>query len=292
MSVLLMSLAGPLLSAWAGKSYPLLQDCLDQKLQMKVEQIIEKLQLKEASQKKQLSVVLVDITDLKRPRLASINGNEMMYAASLPKLAILLAAFVQIEEGQMVLSPKTRKTMTSMIRDSSNMAATEMFRRVGPERIAETLQSPEYMLYDVKGDGGLWCGKEYGQGDAWRRDPLARLSHAATAMQTARFYYLLETRQLVNPTLTQEMKVMLSKPGLQHKFVKGLQARPGVQIYRKSGTWRKWHADSALVEYKRYRYIIAALAAHRKGNKWLERLAAPLHDLIVPRSPVLLRSHH
>jgi beta-lactamase class A len=57
-------------------------------------------------------------------------------------------------------------------------------------------------------------------------------------------------------------------------------------MFRKSGSWRKWHADSALVEYGRYKYIMVALAEHRKGNRWLERLAAPLHDLIVPH-----RSH-
>ena len=75
---------------------------------------------------------------------------------------------------------------------------------------------------------------------------------------------------------------MLSKPGLSHKFVRGLNDQPGTKIYRKSGSWKDWHADSALVEHGRYKYIIAALAEHPEGNEWLTQLIAPLQALIVP----------
>ena len=76
------------------------------------------------------------------------------------------------------------------------------------------------------------------------------------------------------------MKAALSNPGIRHKFVKGLESRPGVRIYRKSGTWKDFHADSALVEYGDHRYIIVGLAEHPHGGDWLVRLAAPLHDLV------------
>jgi beta-lactamase class A len=51
--------------------------------------------------------VVVDITDPQRPRMAEINGQEMMYAASLPKLAVLLGP-VLIENGEMTLDEATR----------------------------------------------------------------------------------------------------------------------------------------------------------------------------------------
>ena len=86
------------------------------------------------------------------------------------------------------------------------------------------------------------------------------------------------------------MKEVLSNPGIHHKFVKGLEGRPGVRIYRKSGTWKDFHADSALVEYGNYRYIIVGLAEHPHGGDWLVRLAAPLHDLVVSR-PQLAAGH-
>ena len=76
------------------------------------------------------------------------------------------------------------------------------------------------------------------------------------------------------------MKAMLAKPGIEHKFVKGLAGLQGLEIYRKSGSWRRWHADSALVEAGRHRYILVALAEHPLGGRWLTRMAAPLHRAV------------
>jgi beta-lactamase class A len=81
------------------------------------------------------------------------------------------------------------------------------------------------------------------------------------------------------------MKQVLSNPGIHHKFVKGLDARPGVDIYRKSGTWKNFHADSALVESHGKRFVLVGIAEHPDGGEWLARLAAPIHDLIVAPAP-------
>jgi beta-lactamase class A len=271
--------------AGAQDAYPDLRDCLDQELQNRLERVLAGLGLDYAANRRALSVALVDISDLKHPKVAAINGDHMVYAASLPKLAILLGAFKEIEAGRMKLDPDTRQTLTDMIRVSSNTAASKMLRRVGPERVAEVLQMPDCQLYDPEENGGLWCGKEYGKAGAWKRDPLHNLSHGATALQAARFYYLLETGQLVSPELSQEMKNILADPGVNHKFVKGLKRRPGSKIYRKSGTWKSWHADSAMVESGDYKYIVAALAEDPRGGKWLEKLIVPVHDLIVKSPP-------
>lgn len=265
----------------AESPYPDLRDSFDPELQMRLESVLANLGLIPATERKELSVALADITDLKRPRVAAVNGYHMVYAASLPKLAILLGAFKEVEAGTITLDGETRRALTDMIRISSNEAASEMLRRVGPQAVADILQAPDCRLYDPSVNGGLWCGKEYGKAKAWRRDPLHDLSHGATALQTARFYYLLETHQLVSPELSREMKAILANPGVHHKFVKGLASRQGIKIYRKSGTWKKWHADSAMVEHGAHKYIVVGLAAHPEGGQWLERLIAPLHDLIV-----------
>ena len=39
-----------------------------------------------------LSMALVDISDIYQPRVAALAGNQMIYAASLPKIAIMLGA--------------------------------------------------------------------------------------------------------------------------------------------------------------------------------------------------------
>ncbi|MEN8166973.1 MAG: serine hydrolase [Pseudomonadota bacterium] len=269
---------------WAAdaEDIPSLRNCADPGLQTELEQALSQLGLDRAVTNSKLSIALVDITDLNNPRLAAVNGDQMMYAASLPKIAILLGAFVDIENGTLQLDRDTRESLSRMIRISSNLDATSMLNKVGKERVLELLQSERFKLYDPKQGGGLWVGKEYGKSPAYHRDPLHNLSHGATVLQTARFYYLLETGQLVNNTLTSEMKSMLGNPGIEHKFVKGLKARPGAKIYRKSGSWRHWHADSALVENGPYKYIAVALADNAKGGQWLSQLITSLNDLIVP----------
>ena len=262
--------------------YPLLRKRSDSSLQTKLEKTMQQLGLMSEIQKRKLAVALVDITDINRPKVALLNGDEMMYAASLPKIAILLGAFVEIEQGNMTLDSATRNSLTQMIRFSSNENASKMLARVGNHRLQEILMSDRYKLYDPLHNGGLWVGKAYGKTPAFERDPIHNLSHGATVLQAARFYYMLETGQLVSNDLTVDMKEILSDPKINHKFVKGLASRPEATIYRKSGSWRHWHADSALIEANGYKYIAVALAEDPKGGQWLSEMIAPMHDLIVP----------
>lgn len=279
---LLFLLVSTVAGAQESSDFPLLRESSDPGLQRALEKSLTGLGLNKAIADKRLSVALVDITNPKKPRVAAVNGDEMKYAASLPKIAILLGAFVEIEAGAMDLDGTTRNSLTQMVRKSSNREATNMLNKVGKQRLLKILQSPRYKLYDAASNGGIWVGKEYAKSPAYKRDPLHNLSHGATAIQTARFYYMLETGQLVNPELTAEMKQMLSRPAINHKFVKGLKSRPGAKIYRKSGTWSRWHADSAIVEDGEYKFIVVALAESSKGGKWMSEMITPLHDLIVP----------
>lgn len=256
-------------------------------LQKGLEKRIADLGLEKAVKKGNLSIALLDITHIDQPRIAALNGNEMIYAASLPKIAILFGAFSKIEAGEMTLDKETRETLTQMIRYSSNRAATTMLNRIGKEYLANLLQDPRYQLYCKSMNGGLWVGKEYGRGVAWKRDPLHHLSHGATAIQAARLYYLLESGQLLRPDLSREMKNILGKPGINHKFVKGLkQTAPEAVIYRKSGSWKQYHADSAIVEHDGRRYIAVALAQDPHGGQWLSKLIVAMDELILQPLPI------
>jgi beta-lactamase class A len=276
--LVLLLISSPVFSS---NSVPALETCRSNRLQEGLETCLRDLHLDKSVERKKLSIALVDITDPSRPLLAEVNGNRMMYAASLPKIAILLGAFERIERGEMELDRETEEKLTRMIRNSSNKAATDMLNRVGKAYLADLLQSPKYRLYDPSYNGGLWVGKDYGRAGAWKRDPLANLSHGATAFQVARFYYMLESGQLVSPEMSREMKSILGKPAIQHKFVKGLKSRPDAVIYRKSGSWRQYHADSAIIEHNGRRYIAVALAEDSQGGAWLSRLIARLDDLIL-----------
>ena len=259
---------------------PLNQSC-DPRLQKGLEKCLTALKLDKAAARRELSIALVDLTDPSAPRHAYINPNEMMYAASLPKIAILLGAFERIAEGEMALDTQIREKLALMIRNSSNRAATEILNLVGKAYLARLLQSSRYRLYDPKKNGGLWVGKEYSKSGAWKRDPLHNLSHGATALQVARFYYMLQTGRLVSPELSRKMKAILADPAIEHKFVRGLKAvHPDSRIYRKSGTWKHYHSDSAIIEHDGRRYIAVALAKSPQGDKWLSDLIVAMDDLI------------
>jgi beta-lactamase class A len=147
------------------------------------------------------------------------------------------------------------------------------------------LLSPRYRLYDPRHNGGLWVGKDYARAGLWRRDPLHNLSHGATAMQVARFYYLLATGNLVTPEHSLMMKDILSRTELGHKFVAALRKiRPDANLFRKSGSWGTFHSDSVLVERNGRSYIAVALSNDRNGQRWLERIIVALDGLIFRRA--------
>ncbi len=49
--------------------------------------------------KREFGSVVVDVTDLRHPRVAWYNPDLMLYAASLPKIAIVLGIFVEVDRG-------------------------------------------------------------------------------------------------------------------------------------------------------------------------------------------------
>ena len=260
---------------------PDLRGARDSELQRGLEHVVSELGLARDVQAGRLSLAVVDVTERNAPRLAMLNGDEMVYAASLPKIAILLGALVEAETGRLPLDGTRLQAMTRMIRYSSNEDATRVLEWVGGERLLEILQSPRFRLYDSGGAGGLWVGKSYGKEAAYKRDPVRNLSHGATAFQVARLYYLLANDALLTPPLNALMMEMLSNPGIHHNFVKALEGIPGIRIFRKSGTWKNHHADSALVEYGARRYILVGIADHAQGGEWLVRLGRALHQLVV-----------
>lgn len=263
--------------------YPNLPNSVDERFEQALERELRAefgLEFWRTVEAKKTSIVVADITDHYQPFVAAINGDEMMYAASLPKIAILLGAFVQIEQGKMVFDGKTKTTLAHMIRNSSNPAATTILKQVGIANLAAILQSDRFRLYDPEFNGGLWVGRDYSGGPVWKRDPLHNISHGATAMQVARFYYLMATDRLVSPQLCKEMREILSKPGNQHKFVKGLKDRPPAQIYRKSGTWKHFHSDGGIIVRDRHKYIVVALTEHPSGAEDLSRLIVAVDDMM------------
>ena len=86
--------------------------------------------------------------------------------------------------------------------------------------------------------------------------------------------------QVVGEDLSAEMKAMLGDPGINHKYVKGLARHPEAKSYRKSGSWKRWHGDSALIEAGDKKYIVVGLVEDTNGGAWLSRMIGPIHELM------------
>ena len=252
----------------------------DPELQRELNRIIDSNGWDNMIYKGKLAVALVVLNDQGSYRLAMLNGHQMLYAASLPKIAILFTAMVAAQEGNLVIDEKLEQDLHRMIRVSCNACATRAMERVGRERLLEILQRPEFAFYDEKLAGGLWVGKDYAGAPAHHRDPIKGLSHGATAYQVARLYYRLEMGTLLDPEHTAMMNDILSRPGIAHKFVKGLELEEGLEMLRKSGSWKNFHADSALVKSEAGRYILVGLVEGVVGEQQLQTLARAVHQLV------------
>lgn len=226
-----------------------------------------------------LAIALVIMDENGGYRLASLNGTHMVYAASLPKIAILFAAMVASQEGTLDIDPALEKDLHNMIRVSCNPCATRVMERVGREYLLQILQRPEYGFYDDL-SGGLWVGKDYAGAAAHHRDPIMGLSHGASAYQVARLYYRLYRGNMLDEEHSAMMRDMLSRPGISHKFVAGLAGEDTDELWRKSGSWEDFHADSVLVQSPAGNYILVGLVEGPRGEQLLRQLAKAVHQLV------------
>jgi beta-lactamase class A len=277
--------APPVPFAVAENAWQPLYETVDPGLQVELERSLGRKALwRSLIEAKKMAVGVVDLSDPAAPRFARVNDRAMMYAASLPKIAILLAACVSFEDGSLVETPEIHADLVAMIRNSSNSAATRMIDRMGFDKIAAVLLDPQYGFYDPEQGGGLWVGKRYAKAGGRHPDPIQGLSHAATVFQVCRFYYLLANGKIISPERSRQMLDILADPAIHHKFVCMIEERaPDARMFRKSGTWRNWHCDSVMVWGRVWRhYILVALVEHAQGEQILRDLVPVVESLLEP----------
>lgn len=232
-----------------------------------------------------LSIGIVDLSDVNDIKYAGINDDFMMYAASLPKIAILLAAMDALEKGELEETEELKADLRLMISKSNNQASTRIIDKLGYEKIEAVLRAPKYKLYDEEVGGGLWVGKRYAAGGRRYPDPIKHLSHAATTMQVCSFYYQLAMGNLISTERSKQMLDIMKDPALHHKFVNTLdKIAPQATLYRKSGSWKNFHSDSVLVWGPDRKYIMVALVEDSLGEQLIR-------DLVMPLEKVLNESH-
>jgi beta-lactamase class A len=229
-----------------------------------------------------MAVGLVDLSNFRSPHFAQVNGNYMMYAASIPKIAALLAAFQGFEDHSLSQTPQLMLDINDMIRESSNSAAAAVIARIGMGKIESLLLNPRYRFYDAKKGGGIWLGYDFTSGGECRPEPLKDLFLAATATQVCRFYYELAYGRLINTRRSIQMLQVLSNPGLHDKFVSVLeQSISPDHIFRKSGNFRTTYCDSVLVWGEGWRrYILVGLVEDSQGEQILRELVPAIERVL------------
>jgi len=266
-----------------GKKIKPLRSLIDLNLQFRLMSKINKnKKWSRLIKEKKMAIGVVDLSDTSMIKFARINGNEMMYAASLPKIGILLASMDAFEKGELAETPELLHDIRIMIAKSDNQASTRMMERLGYEKISQVLTDPKYKFYDKKFGGGLWVGKKYAKTGSRFPEPILGLSHAATVSQVCRFYYMLAYGKLINYERSKQMLAVMGDPEIHHKFVSVIEKEdPNAKLYRKSGTWKDWHSDSILVWGDDWRrYILVALIEDPDGSKILKELVPIVEELL------------
>ena len=229
-----------------------------------------------------MAVGLVDLSDPKKPRFAKVNGNVTMYAASLPKIVVLLAAYQGFKDGTLRETPRMRTELIEMIRRSDNFAASQVINRIGLRRIEAVILDPRYHFYDQKRGGGLWMGSDYCLHLERYPEPLKNLDHAASVNQVCRFYYLLAYGRLINRESSRQMLKIMAFPDLDDKFVRALgNSVSPLHMYRKSGEYGGSYSDSILVwNGARRRYILVAMVEDAQGETILRQLLPAMEQVL------------
>jgi beta-lactamase class A len=225
-----------------------------------------------AIRSQQLAVAVVDISDVRRPRLAAFNPTQVFVGASAPKLGVLFAALVQIDRGALALDVSAREVIRRIARRSSNVDATWLFDRIGGSRVAWSLAAEPHRLYHPESGGGLFATRSGDASLGGEQRALADVVHGASALQAARFYHLLACGATFSPELTAEIPALLAMPGLASSTPPGGEIAPG--------TATGFHADTGIVLRNDARYIIAALARQPLGEAWLLRIVGAVDDML------------
>src|SRR4029078_9789487 len=158
--------------------------------------------------------------------LAMIHPDREEYAASVPKIGILLAYFQMHPEAATNLDPTTQHELGMMAKASNNEMASKFSHELGLKKIQQVLD--DYHLYDKDHGGGIWVGKHYGKDTERYVSPVGDNSHAATVRQLLRYFLMLEQGKLVSPEASKKMREIFESPDIPHdsiKFVKGLDGR-------------------------------------------------------------------
>ncbi|HEU5054599.1 MAG TPA: serine hydrolase [Hanamia sp.] len=225
-----------------------------------------------------ISFAVIDLNS-RKPLIGGVNMDNFIYPASLYKMYVAMEVLKQVSEGKyslfqsyVVKSPndvdQTREiawdprpllhdgdTVTIdylldlMITRSDNSAANCLIDVAGRKNIDKTMHENN------------WFGSEVTRKYLSRKfeDPgYDTIRGTETcALHAADFMYKVYTNKLINPWVSQQMKVLLGRQLDTTKLQTGLP--PNAMFYHKSGWWNYFTNDVGIVDDGKTKYVIALL---------------------------------
>ena len=225
-----------------------------------------------------ISFAVIDLNS-RKPLIGGVNMDNFIYPASLYKMYVAMEVLKQVSEGKyslfqsyVVKSPndvdQTREiawdprpllhdgdTVTIdylldlMITRSDNSAANCLIDVAGRKNIDKTMHENNWFGSEVT---RKYLSRQY-------EDPgYDTIRGTETcALHAADFMYKVYTNKLINPWVSQQMKVLLGRQLDTTKLQTGLP--PNAMFYHKTGWWNYFTNDVGIVDDGKTKYVIALL---------------------------------
>ncbi|MEO8820084.1 MAG: serine hydrolase [Ginsengibacter sp.] len=225
-----------------------------------------------------ISFAVIDLNG-RKPLLGGVNMENFIYPASLYKMYVAMQILKQVSEGNYSLyktyvvkspndvdkTPEISWDPRPLLRDGDTVTVNYLLDLM----ITRSDNSAANCLIDIAGRKNIdktmhengWYGSEVTRKYLSRKfeDPgYDTIRGTVTcALHAADFMYKVYKDKLINPWVSQQMKVLLGRQLDTTKLSKGLPSN--VMFYHKSGWWSYFTNDVGIVDDGHVKYVIALL---------------------------------
>ena len=244
-------------------------------------------------EEKQLSITLIDLSDVQHPVTASFRGNERVYPASVVKLFYLAAAHRWLEDKKITETPELTRALKDMIVDSSNEATQYVLDVIthttgGYELPPKEMEEWQYQRNAVNryftslGYSNINTNQKTFCEDAYGREQVSRGKNGEnrnklTTDATARLMMEIVTGKAVTPERSSQMMTLLKRDytgkssdadDQGHGFTGiALSDVSGAKLWSKAGWTSTTRHDVAYVELPDGKKFILATFTTEHANE-------------------------
>lgn len=219
-----------------------------------------------------LAITLIDLSDSKRPLLASFRGDERIYPASVVKMFYLAMAHRLLEDGKIKETDELRRALKDMIVDSSNDATSFVLdvitgttsgpelkgselKKWGEKRNAVNRYFANLGYTNINVNQKTYCEGPYGREQLFR-GAKGENRNKLTTDATARLLAEIATARAVTPQRSTAMMELMKRDysgkgndtdDQAHGFT-AIALAPGARLWSKAGWTSTTRHDAAYIE--------------------------------------------